>query len=238
MKKQIFLIFGCIMLSLNAIASDLDNKASNKISFKNSFPFKQPSLPYKEDALEPYISARTFNFHYQKHHNAYFLNLNKLIENTNLTNKSLEEVIMLSYNQENKKNIFNNAAQAWNHSFFWKSMKANGGGDPYGKIAELINRDFGSYNEFRIEFKKAAKTQFGSGWAWLAIDESDKLIIMKTSNADLPMLHNKKALITLDVWEHAYYLDYLNLRNDYIDVFLDYLINWDFANEMLAIDNK
>lgn len=196
-----------------------------------AYPFTLPALPYAENALEPYISARTFSYHYQKHHNAYYVNLNKLIANTDLKDKSIEEIIMISYKED--QNIFNNAGQAWNHAFFWFSMKPNGGGKPYGQIATKINEDFGSYENFVAEFKKAATTQFGSGWAWIVLDENNKLAVMKTSNAELPMIYNKNALITLDVWEHAYYLDYQNLRKDYIDIFLTHLINWDFANEML-----
>ena len=201
--------------------------------FLKAFPFILPNLPYEDNALEPHMSAKTFSFHHKKHHNAYVTNLNKLVENTDLQNKSLEEIIMLTFNDSSKAGIFNNAAQVWNHSFFWHSMKANGGGTPSGKIAQKINNDFGSYENFVQEFKTAATTQFGSGWAWLVLDENGKLVIMKTGNADLPMVHKKTAILTLDVWEHAYYLDFQNLRPNYIETFLNHLINWDFANELL-----
>ena len=200
---------------------------------QKTFPFVLPELPFADTALEPHMSAKTFSYHHKKHHNAYVVNLNKLIENDDLSTKSLEEVIMMSYNNPSRVGIFNNAAQVWNHSFFWHSMKPNGGGLPSGRIAAKINQDFGSYENFVTEFKNSAATQFGSGWAWLVLDENDKLAIMKTGNADLPMVHNKTALLTIDVWEHAYYLDFQNLRPGYVETFLNHLINWDFANAML-----
>ena len=208
---------------------------SNICSLANQakFPFALPPLPYVETALEPYMSAETFSYHYEKHQNAYVMNLNKLIEGTDLATKSLEEIIMLSYNDPSKVGIFNNAAQVWNHSFFWHSMRENGGDIAYGDIAAKIEIDFGSYEDFATQFKNAALTQFGSGWAWLVLNEQGKLEIMKTANADLPMVHGKTALLTLDVWEHAYYLDFQNLRPNYTDNFLKNLVNWDFANAML-----
>jgi len=203
------------------------------IANQKSFPFILPNLPYVDTALEPYMSAKTFSYHHKKHHNAYVTNLNKLIENTDLQTKSLEELIHLSYNDSSKMSIFNNAAQVWNHSFFWHCMKANGGGAPSGKVAAKMDADFGGYENFVTEFKNAATTQFGSGWAWLVLDENGKLAVMKTGNADLPMVHEKQALLTIDVWEHAYYLDFQNLRPSYIENFLNHLVNWDFVNEML-----
>ena len=200
---------------------------------QEKYPFVLPELPFADTALEPHMSAKTFSFHHKKHHNAYVVNLNKLLENSDWQDKSLEEIIMLSHNDPSKAGIFNNAAQVWNHSFFWHSLKAAGENVPRGTIADKINADFGSYENFVQEFKTAASTQFGSGWAWLVLDENGKLAIMKTGNADLPMVHNKTALLTIDVWEHAYYLDHQNLRPHYIDVFLQHLANWDFANEML-----
>ena len=208
---------------------------SNICSLANQtkFPFSLPPLPYVETALEPYMSANTFSYHYNKHHNSDVINLNKLIEGTDLATKSLEEIIFLSHNDPTKVGIFNNAAQVWNHSFFWHSMKENGGDMPYGEIEAKIETDFGGYENFAAQFKNAALTQFGSGWAWLVLNEQGKLEIMKTANADLPMLYNKTALLTLDVWEHAYYLDFQNLRPNYTDTFLKNLVNWDFANAML-----
>jgi Fe-Mn family superoxide dismutase len=205
---------------------------------QTKFPFTLPHLPYADTALEPYMSSNTFSYHHKKHHNAYVTNLNRLIEGTDLAGKSLEEIIMLSHNVPSKVGIFNNAAQVWNHSFFWHSMKENGGDEPYGEIAAKIDTDFGGFENFVAEFKNAALTQFGSGWAWLVLNENGKLEIMKTANADLPMVHNKTAILTLDVWEHAYYLDFQNLRPNYTETFLKHLVNWEFANEMLDGDHK
>lgn len=191
-----------------------------------------PQLPWKKDALEPHISARTLDFHYGKHHNAYVTNLNKLIEGTPLDNAPLEEIIKSTEGMFEQSGIFNNAAQVWNHSFYWNCIKPDGGGEPTGEIASLITRDFGSFEEFKSKFKQAATTQFGSGWAWLVYD-GNKLKIMKTSNAVTPIGKGTKALLTIDVWEHAYYLDYQNRRPDYIDTFINHLINWDFVNKNL-----
>ena len=195
--------------------------------------FTLPELPYAKDALEPYISANTLDFHHGKHHNAYVTNLNKLLEGSDLASKSLEEVIMASAGDASKAGIFNNAAQVWNHTFYWHSMKPGGGGAPSGNIAEKITADFGSFEKFAEEFKTAGATQFGSGWAWLVLD-GGKLKVTKTPNADLPMAHGQKAILTMDVWEHAYYLDYQNRRPDYIGTFLDKLVNWDFASANLG----
>ena len=187
-----------------------------------------PELPYAQNALEPYITANTLSFHYGKHHNAYVTNLNKLLEGNALANESLEKIITSVAGDASKAGIFNNAAQVWNHTFYWNSMKPNGGGAPTGELADRINKDFGGFDKFAEEFKNAAATQFGSGWAWL-IEDGGKLTVMKTANADLPMAHGKKALLTIDVWEHAYYLDFQNKRPDYIGTFLDKLVNWDLA---------
>ena len=195
--------------------------------------FTLPDLPYAADALEPHMSAQTFSFHHAKHHAAYVTNLNNLIKGTDLETKSLEEVILASAGDASKVGIFNNSAQVWNHTFFWNCMKPNGGGKPTGAIAEKIDADLGGYDKFVEEFKAAATTQFGSGWAWLVL-ENGKLKIVKTGNADLPMAHGMTALLTVDVWEHAYYLDYQNRRPDFVQAFLDHLVNWDFVNQNLA----
>jgi Fe-Mn family superoxide dismutase len=187
-----------------------------------------PDLPYALNALEPYISAETLNFHYGKHHQTYVTNLNKLVENGDLATMPLEELICLAAGKADKAGIFNNAAQIWTHTFFWNCMKPDGGGQPQGSLKEKIDIAFGSFENFAKEFKQAALTQFGSGWAWL-VTENDKLAIMKTSNADLPLAHGVRALLTCDVWEHAYYLDYQNRRPDYVDVFLNRLVNWEFV---------
>ncbi len=196
-------------------------------------PFTLPALPYPQNALEPHISANTLSFHYGKHHQAYVTNLNNLVKDTPLANSSLEEVIMASAKDPSKAGIFNNAAQVWNHTFYWHSMKPNGGGAPSGDLAKRIDKDFGGLDKFKEAFKQAGVTQFGSGWAWLVLD-GDTLKVTKTGNADLPMAHGQKALLTMDVWEHAYYLDYQNRRPDYISTFLDKLVNWDFAAKNLA----
>jgi superoxide dismutase, Fe-Mn family len=189
--------------------------------------FTLPNLPYPKDALQPHMSAETLEFHHGKHHNTYVTNLNKALEGKPEADKSLEEIIMSAEGPN-----FNNAAQVWNHTFFWSCMKPNGGGQPTGDLLAAITRDFGTFDKFKEEFTQAALTQFGSGWAWLVLD-GGKLSIMKTSNADLPMKHGKKALLTIDVWEHAYYIDYRNVRAKFIETFLASLVNWDFVSENL-----
>jgi Fe-Mn family superoxide dismutase len=191
-----------------------------------------PSLPYAEDALAPYISARTLEFHYGKHHNAYVVNTNKLIEGTDLVSEDLEFIIKKTTGDDSKTAIFNNAAQVWNHSFYWQCMKPHGGGLPTGDVAEKIDAAFGGYEKFVEEFKTAGGTQFGSGWAWLVLKDQ-QLQVVKTSNADTPIAHGLKPLLTVDVWEHAYYLDYQNRRPDYLSAFVENLINWDFVNSRL-----
>jgi Fe-Mn family superoxide dismutase len=190
--------------------------------------FTLPPLPWSKDALVPHISAETIDFHYGKHHQAYVTNLNKLVEGKPEASKGLEELILSS-----EGGVFNNAAQIWNHTFYWNSMKPQGGGKPAGKLLELVNRDFGSADNLLQQLGEAAKTQFGSGWAWL-VEEGGKLKVTKTANADLPMKHKQKALLTCDVWEHAYYIDYRNARPDYVEAFLKNLVNWDFAAKNLG----
>jgi Fe-Mn family superoxide dismutase len=190
--------------------------------------FSLPPLPYDKGALAPHISAETLDFHYGKHHQAYVTNLNKLLEGKPEATKSLEEVILSS-----EGGVFNNAAQVWNHTFYWHSMKPSGGGEPKGDLADAIKRDFGSYEEFAKKFTEAGATQFGSGWAWLVLNKDKKLEVTKTPNADLPMKHGQKALLTMDVWEHAYYIDYRNARPKYIETYLKSLVNWDFGLENL-----
>jgi len=191
-----------------------------------------PELPFARNALEPHISSNTFDFHYGKHHKAYVDNGNKLIAGTDLEKLSAEEIIKKVAGDASKTGIFNNAAQVWNHSFYWNCLKPGGGGKPSGKIADKINSEFGSYDKLVEELKNAGATQFGSGWAWLVL-ESNKLKIMKTANADTPVAHGLRPLLTIDVWEHAYYLDYQNRRPDYLTRFVDKLINWDFVNSQL-----
>ena len=182
-----------------------------------------PALPYASDALEPYISTTTMEFHYGKHHKAYVDNLNKLIAGTPFADLSLEEIIKETAGNEKFQAIFNNAAQAWNHNFFWHCMSADGGKAPKGVLLKKIEDAFGSYDQFCEDFTNAAVSQFGSGWAWLVEDKDGKLSIMKTANADTPLAHGLKALLTVDVWEHAYYLDYQNRRADFVKTFLTQL---------------
>ena len=192
--------------------------------------FTLPNLPYDNNALEPYISSNTIDFHYGKHHATYVKNLNNLVKNTEFENtSSLKDIINKTYNTQ-YIGIFNNAAQVWNHTFYWHSMTQNGGGQPSGIVLEKINSSFGSFENFCKEFKQAGTTQFGSGWAWLVLDNNN-LKITKTPNADTPMVHGQIALLTCDVWEHAYYLDYQNKRPDYIDTFLKHLVNWKFVED-------
>jgi Fe-Mn family superoxide dismutase len=191
-------------------------------------PFTLPQLPYDKNALAPHISAETLEYHHGKHHKAYVDKLNELLAGKPEASKSLEEVILGA----EPGPVFNNAAQVWNHTFYWSSMKPNGGGKPTGELLDAINRDFGSVENFEKAFTEAGVTQFGSGWAWLVI-QNGKLAVTKTPNADLPMKHGQKALLTMDVWEHAYYIDFRNARPKYIDTFLKNLVNWDFALENL-----
>lgn len=192
-----------------------------------------PELPFAIDALEPHISKTTLEFHHGKHHNAYVVNGNKLIAGTDLENEDLETIIKKTAGDASKAGIFNNAAQVWNHSFYWKCMKPNGGGQPTGAIAAKINEAFGSYDSFVEKFKAAGATQFGSGWAWLVQKADGSLDIVKTANAESPVSSGLNVLLTVDVWEHAYYLDFQNRRPDYLTTFVDKLINWDFVNSNL-----
>ncbi len=188
--------------------------------------FTLPDLPYAKDALEPFLSAETLDYHHGKHHNAYVTNLNGLIDSAapgNETQEDLERIIMTS-----EGGVFNNAAQVWNHTFYWKCMKPGGGGVPTGDLAKAIDQAFGSYQDFAKEFTAAAVSQFGSGWAWLVM-EAGEMKVVKTGNADLPLRHGQTALLTVDVWEHAYYIDYRNLRPKYVEIFLANLVDWEFV---------
>jgi Fe-Mn family superoxide dismutase len=198
-----------------------------------SGPFTLPPLPYAENALDPVISATTLSFHYGKHHRAYVDNLNKAVVGTPLADMSLEQVVKTTYGIADKTGIYNNASQDWNHSFYWKSLRAQGGGTPPQVLQQKIDAAFGSVDALKKEWLAAATSQFGSGWAWLVLD-GDKLAITKTGNADSPLTRGQKPLLTIDVWEHAYYLDYQNRRADYATAVLDKLINWGFAADNLA----
>ncbi|XP_028791178.1 superoxide dismutase [Fe], chloroplastic [Neltuma alba] len=202
----------------------MDSSSTEAAKVPLKFELKPP--PYPLNALEPVMSERTLEFHWGKHHRAYVDNLNKQISGTDLEGKSLEDVIVVSYNEGDTLPTFNNAAQVWNHDFFWECMKPGGGGIPSGDLYHMIDRDFGSFQNFADQFKKAAATQFGSGWAWL-IYENEKLKIAQSPNAVNPLVWGSVPLLTIDVWEHAYYLDYQNRRPDYISVFMDQLVSWE-----------
>ncbi|ELV7515310.1 superoxide dismutase [Fe] [Photobacterium damselae] len=191
--------------------------------------FELPALPYAKDALEPHISAETIEYHYGKHHNTYVVKLNGLVEGTDLADKSLEEIIKSSAG-----GVFNNAAQVWNHTFYWHCLSPNAGGEPTGEVAEAINKAFGSFEAFKAQFTDSAVNNFGSGWTWLVKNTDGTLAIMNTSNAGCPIVEEGiTPLLTVDVWEHAYYIDYRNLRLTYMDAFWA-LVNWDFVAKNLA----
>ena len=196
--------------------------------------FTLPPLPYANDALAPHISAETIDFHYGKHHAGYVKKLNELVADTPMADMELEALITSVHGsgESNDKKIFNNAAQIWNHTFFWSSMNPSGGGNPEGEIAEMIDAQFEGVDGFQAAFLKAAEQHFGSGWVWL-VQAGDKLEIMTTANADLPITSGKTALLVCDLWEHAYYLDYQNRRPDFVQTWLTDLLNWDFANANL-----
>ncbi|MEI8185781.1 MAG: superoxide dismutase [Chlorobiaceae bacterium] len=190
--------------------------------------YQQPPLLYPENALEPFISAKTIGFHYGKHHVAYITNYNNLVAGTPFDTLSIEAVIVKAAVDPQHIGIFNNGAQAWNHSFYWNCLTPNGGGEPSGELATKISQDFGSFDKFKEELKSAAATQFGSGWAWLVL-EGGKLKVVKTGNAQTPLTSGQKPILTIDIWEHAYYLDYQNRRPDYVATIIDNLLNWEFA---------
>jgi Fe-Mn family superoxide dismutase len=191
-----------------------------------------PPLPYADDALAPVISPETISYHYGKHHKAYVDNLNKLIPGTAYEGMSLEDIVTSSHGKASEKPVFNNSAQVWNHTFYWNSLAPKAGGDPHGAIAAAIEKSFGSFADFKDKFSKAAATQFGSGWAWL-VKKEDGLAIEQSSNADTPFAAGKTCVLTIDVWEHAYYVDYRNARPKYIEEYWK-LVNWDFANKNLG----
>jgi superoxide dismutase, Fe-Mn family len=207
------------------MATQAAQKTANSISL--------PPLPYPEDALAPVISARTLTFHHGKHHKAYVDKVNELVQGTEFEARTLESIIMATAGKSDKSELFNNAAQAWNHDFYWRSLKPKGGGKPDKAMADQIDAAFGGYDAFKKQFIEAAVKQFGSGWAWLVAD-GHSLKIVKTSNAELPLTKGLVPLLTIDVWEHAYYLDYQNKRPDYAEAVIDKLLNWEFAAKNFA----
>ena len=200
----------------------------NQVANQAKFPFNLPSLPYSKSDLSPEMSAETFEYHHEKHHNTYVVNLIIFVEDKQDLQYMSGVDLIIFIAKNHVAGIFNNAAQVWNHTFFWHSMKKNGGGKPSSNLLSAIERDFGSFEKFQEEFKQAALTQFGSGWAWL-VSDNGALKIVKTPNAETPITSGLKPLICCDVWEHAYYIDYRNRRPDFVSVFLEKLVNWDFA---------
>ena len=194
--------------------------------------FELPSLPYANDALAPYMSAETLDFHHGKHHQTYVTNLNNLLKDHELQSSSLEDIVVKTSKDTSMAGIFNNAGQHWNHILFWQCMKPNGGGSIPSELEERLNSDFGSVEQFKEAFIQAGTTQFGSGWAWLAIDNG-KLVVTKSPNASNPLVDGMKPILCCDVWEHSYYIDYRNKRPDYLKAFLDSLVNWEFVASQL-----
>jgi Fe-Mn family superoxide dismutase len=194
--------------------------------------FELPSLPYASDALAPYMSSETLDFHHGKHHQTYVTNLNNLVKDSDMQDAPLEDIVIKSSKDASMAGIFNNAGQHWNHILFWQCMKPNGGGAMPSELENRISSDFGSVDQFKEAFVQAGTTQFGSGWAWLAIDNG-KLVVTKSANASNPLVEGMKPILGCDVWEHSYYIDYRNKRPDYLKAFLDNLVNWEFVSSQL-----
>ena len=194
--------------------------------------FELPSLPYASDALAPYMSSETLDFHHGKHHQTYVTNLNNLVKDSDMQDASLEDIVIKSSKDASMAGIFNNAGQHWNHILFWQCMKPNGGGAMPSELENIVSSDFGSVDQFKEAFVQAGTTQFGSGWAWLAIDNG-KLVVTKSANASNPLVEGMKPILGCDVWEHSYYIDYRNKRPDYLKAFLDNLVNWEFVSSQL-----
>jgi len=230
---NVFLFYPLLAIKAEA---EINQERSLAMGEFKADSFVLPALPYEEDALEPVVSARTLSFHYGKHHRGYVNKLNALVSGTEFMGLGLEEVIEKTAGKADKAGILNNAAQVWNHNFYWNSLSPEGGGKPTGKIGKKIEADFGSYENFVQQFSEAGLAQFGSGWVWL-IDDAGTLRIIKTANAENPISQkNGKAILVLDVWEHAYYLDYQNRRSDHLKAVIDKLINWEFAERNLKRD--
>jgi Fe-Mn family superoxide dismutase len=225
-SRREFLAASAVLAAASALPGSA--KAAAPSAVKTASPLTLPPLPFDEGALAPVISAQTLGFHYGKHHAGYVTNLGKLVAGTDLAGQSLEEIILATAGQSDKAAIFNNAAQVWNHTFYWNSLSPKGGGEPPAALKAKLEESFGSVDACKKELATAATTQFGSGWAWL-VQDGTKLSVVKTGNAETPVTKGLKPLLTLDVWEHAYYLDYQNRRADYISALLDKLINWEFA---------
>ncbi|MBL8859215.1 MAG: superoxide dismutase [Planctomycetes bacterium] len=232
-SRRIFLAGTAAAIGAQAIAGGKGVSSAETAAARGPIPsldgpFTLPPLPYAEDALAPHISAQTMGIHYGKHHKGYVDKLNKSVEGQKYADLTLDELIVVTVKDPEQTAMFNSAAQAWNHTFYWQSMKPKGGGEPTGKLADKLKSDLGGLAGFKKAFAEAALGQFGSGWAWLVVKDG-KLAIQKTSNADTPIAHGVKPLLVIDVWEHAYYLDYQNKRADYTTAYLEHLVNWDFA---------
>ena len=221
------------MRNLQEHSAHADPREAQRLA--SGAPFALPPLPYDEGALAPVISARTIALHHGKHQKTYVETLNKLVAGTSFSNQSLEAIIKATAEKADQAAIFNNAAQAWNHAFYWRCLKPGGGGLPGGALGERIASAFGSYDQFRKDFSKAAVAQFGSGWAWL-VDDGGKLKVVTTGNADVPLTKGQKPILGLDVWEHAYYLDYQNRRVDHVEAVIDRLLNWQFAASCAGLE--
>jgi Fe-Mn family superoxide dismutase len=230
MKRREFLT----TLTAITVASTMAAKGSPNVITKPAEPFTLPPLPYPENALSPVISSNTIGFHYGKHHKGYVDTLNRIAKGTKYEAMSLENVVLQSAKNPKDTAIFNNAAQIWNHNFYWSSLRPNGGGKPTGVLAQKIDAAFGSFENFKKQLADVTVSQFGTGWGWLAADKKGKLSIVKTEDADNPLLKGLKPLLTIDVWEHAYYLDYQNRRADHVNAVIDKLLNWEFAAQNLG----
>jgi Fe-Mn family superoxide dismutase len=233
-RRELLLASGALATAgLMAAAGGRAQTAAPAASPAPTGPFSLPTLPYAYAALDPVISSNTLSFHHDKHHKGYVDNLNKAVAGTAYSDMTLEKIILATYGVADKTGLYNNAAQDWNHSFYWKSLRPQGGGEPPAALRQKIDASFGSVDALRKELFAAATSQFGSGWAWLVLD-GDKLAVTKTGNADSPLTRGQKPLLTIDVWEHAYYLDYQNRRADYVNGVLDKLVNWQFAADNLG----
>lgn len=227
-SRRTFLL-GAAALGAAAVAP----RGLGRVAFAEAAPFTLPPLPWDRAALAPVIGTATVDVHYGKHHAGYLQNLNDLVKGKPYAAMTLEEVVKASVGKPDDVAVYNNAAQVWNHTFYWASLRPGGGGKPTGRVAAMLDASFGGYDGFREAFTKAALTQFGSGWAWL-VKDGDKLAVTKTSNADTPLAHGVTPLLTVDVWEHAYYLDYQNRRKDYVAAVLDRLLHWEHADRCLG----
>lgn len=230
--RRSFLALSGSAVAASVLASKI--QGAPMLNFTDAMPFTLMKLPYTDNALSPVISANTIGFHYGKHHKGYVDKLNELTKDTEFAAMGLPAIIKQTARDKTKTAIYNNAAQIWNHNFYWDSLKPGGGGKPGGKLAAKIDEAFGSFDKFKKEFADTTVSQFGTGWGWLVADEKGKLKIVKTGDADAPFIDGLKPLLTIDVWEHAYYLDYQNRRADYVAALIDKLLNWDFATQNLA----